>query len=103
MTLQAFSQWFAIRIAPFTTPTHLFTGELGTEHEWLPGESKFFQLRAARIDQTKFFITTAPASFLDGKHTVFGRMTEGMLTLPKMENVTTGNNNRPKLSGKITV
>ena len=50
----------------------------------------------------KFFITTAPAAFLDGKHTVFGRVTEGMLTLRKIENVATGNNNRPKLAVKIT-
>lgn len=42
----------------------------------------------------QFFITTAPAEFLDGKHTVFGRVTEGMLTVRKIENVPTGPNNK---------
>jgi len=50
----------------------------------------------------QFFITTAKCDFLDGKHVVFGRVSEGMLTLRKIENVPTGPNNRPKLVVKIT-
>ncbi|KAJ2930769.1 hypothetical protein H1R20_g1631, partial [Candolleomyces eurysporus] len=50
----------------------------------------------------QFFITTAPCDFLDGKHVVFGKVIEGMLTLRKIENVATGPNNRPKLVVKIT-
>ncbi|KAF4588327.1 Peptidyl-prolyl cis-trans isomerase H [Pleurotus pulmonarius] len=50
----------------------------------------------------KFFITTAKCDFLDGKHVVFGRVIDGMLTLRKIENVPTGPNNRPKLVVKIT-
>ena len=50
----------------------------------------------------QFFITTAPADFLDGKHTVFGRVVEGMLTVRKVENVPTGANNRPKLLVRIS-
>jgi len=50
----------------------------------------------------QFFITTAKCDFLDGKHVVFGRVIDGMLTLRKMENVPTGQNNRPKLVVKIT-
>lgn len=42
----------------------------------------------------QFFVTTAPAEFLDGKHTVFGRVIEGLLTIRKVENVPTGANNR---------
>lgn len=52
----------------------------------------------------QFFITTAPADFLDGKHVVFGRILddpENMLILRKIENVPTGPNNRPKLPVKI--
>ncbi|KZT30091.1 hypothetical protein NEOLEDRAFT_1174427 [Neolentinus lepideus HHB14362 ss-1] len=49
----------------------------------------------------KFFITTAKCDFLDGKHVVFGRVVDGMLTLRKIENVPTGPNNRPKLAVKI--
>ncbi|KAF8915350.1 cyclophilin-like domain-containing protein [Mucidula mucida] len=50
----------------------------------------------------QFFITTAKCDFLDGKHVVFGRVIDGMLTLRKIENVQTGQNNRPKLVVKIT-
>ncbi|CAE6491310.1 unnamed protein product [Rhizoctonia solani] len=50
----------------------------------------------------QFFITTAKCDFLDGKHVVFGKVTDGILTLRKIENVATGPNNRPKLTVKIT-
>ncbi|KAF9032397.1 cyclophilin-like domain-containing protein [Panaeolus papilionaceus] len=50
----------------------------------------------------QFFITTAKCDFLDGKHVVFGKVIDGMLTLRKIENVATGPNNRPKLTVKIT-
>ena len=50
----------------------------------------------------QFFITTAKCEFLDGKHVVFGKVIDGMLTLRKIENVPTGPNNRPKLAVKIT-
>ena len=49
----------------------------------------------------QFFITTAKCDFLDGKHVVFGRVIDGMLTLRKIENVPTGPNNRPKLAVKV--
>lgn len=51
----------------------------------------------------QFFITTQPAEFLDGKHTVFGEVhgPESMLILRKMENVPTGVNNKPKLAVKV--
>ncbi|EAU83590.2 peptidyl-prolyl cis-trans isomerase H [Coprinopsis cinerea okayama7 len=50
----------------------------------------------------QFFITTAKCDFLDGKHVVFGKVIDGMLTVRKIENVPTGPNNRPKLTVKIT-
>ncbi|KAG0700076.1 cyclophilin-like domain-containing protein [Suillus ampliporus] len=49
----------------------------------------------------QFFITTDKCDFLDGKHVVFGKVIDGMLTLRKVENVPTGQNNRPKLVVKI--
>ncbi|VDB98157.1 unnamed protein product [Peniophora sp. CBMAI 1063] len=49
----------------------------------------------------QFFITTDKCDFLDGKHVVFGKVIDGMLTLRKIENVATGANNRPKLAVKI--
>ena len=47
---------------------------------------------------SQFFITCAPAEFLDGKHVVFGRVIEGLMILRKMESVpTSGVNNKPTL------
>jgi peptidyl-prolyl isomerase H (cyclophilin H) len=46
----------------------------------------------------QFFLTCAPTDWLDGKHVVFGRVLgEGLLTLRKLENVSTGPNNKPRL------
>lgn len=46
----------------------------------------------------QFFITTAPAPWLDGKHTVFGRVVgDGLLTVRKVEAVPVGAENRPRL------
>jgi peptidyl-prolyl isomerase H (cyclophilin H) len=42
----------------------------------------------------QWFITVDPAPFLDGKHVVFGRVIEGMLTVRKIEHTPTGQNNR---------
>ena len=46
----------------------------------------------------QFFITCGACEWLDGKHVVFGQVIDGMLTVRKMEQVPTGQNNRPKLS-----
>jgi peptidyl-prolyl isomerase H (cyclophilin H) len=46
----------------------------------------------------QFFITTAPAPWLDGKHVVFGRVLgDGLLAVRKVEAVPTGADNRPQL------
>ncbi|KAJ3025441.1 UNVERIFIED_CONTAM: cytochrome P450 monooxygenase 7 [Siphonaria sp. JEL0065] len=50
----------------------------------------------------QFFITCAKTDFLDGKHVVFGRLTDGLLVLRKIENVPTGPNNKPKVPVIIT-
>jgi peptidyl-prolyl isomerase H (cyclophilin H) len=45
----------------------------------------------------QFFITCATCEWLDDKHVVFGHVIEGMLTVRKMENVSCGPNNKPKM------
>ncbi|KAJ2654295.1 Peptidyl-prolyl cis-trans isomerase-like 1 [Coemansia sp. RSA 1200] len=45
----------------------------------------------------QFFLTLAETPWLDGKHVVFGKLVDGLLTLRKIENVPTGVNNRPTL------
>jgi cyclophilin family peptidyl-prolyl cis-trans isomerase len=46
---------------------------------------------------SQFFVVTADACpWLDGKHTVFGRITSGMDVVDTIEQVETGANDRPK-------
>jgi peptidyl-prolyl cis-trans isomerase B (cyclophilin B) len=42
-----------------------------------------------------FLVTTAAAPWLDGKHTVFGQVTDGMDVVDKIEGTETGANDRP--------
>ena len=42
-----------------------------------------------------FIVTTKAAPWLDGKHTVFGRVTAGMDTVDAIEGVETGRGDRP--------
>ena len=44
---------------------------------------------------SQFFINVAPNNFLDGKHTVFGKVTSGMDVVNAIQNVATGPNDRP--------
>jgi cyclophilin family peptidyl-prolyl cis-trans isomerase len=51
---------------------------------------------------SQFFIVTAPACpWLDGKHTVFGRVTEGLDVVDKIESAKTDHRDKPKNDIKI--
>ncbi|RKO97883.1 hypothetical protein CXG81DRAFT_12378 [Caulochytrium protostelioides] len=50
----------------------------------------------------QFFVTCAPAAFLDGKHVVFGRLVDGLLTLRKIEHVPVAANSKPRLPIVVT-
>lgn len=55
------------------------------------------------IVKTKLIIFLfLPVTVLDGKHTVFGKVVDGLLTLRKIENVPTKENNRPRMAVRIT-
>nr|WP_231607114.1 peptidylprolyl isomerase [Crocosphaera watsonii] len=48
-----------------------------------------------------FFITFTQTPWLDGKHTVFGKVLEGLEVLDKVENCDTDGRDRPQQDIKI--
>jgi peptidyl-prolyl cis-trans isomerase-like 1 len=50
---------------------------------------------------SQFFVTLAPTPWLDGKHTIFGRVKSGMRVIQRMGFVKTNNEDRPVDEVKI--
>ncbi|XP_077132615.1 peptidyl-prolyl cis-trans isomerase-like 1 [Ranitomeya variabilis] len=50
---------------------------------------------------SQFFLTLAPAQWLDGKHTIFGRVCQGLGTLNRLGMVETDSQDRPRDEVKI--
>lgn len=50
---------------------------------------------------SQFFVTLAPTPWLDGKHTIFGRVCSGMKIVQQIGSVPTGQQDRPQVEIKI--
>eukprot|EP01064_Diplonema_japonicum_P002907 TRINITY_DN11889_c0_g2_i1.p1 TRINITY_DN11889_c0_g2~~TRINITY_DN11889_c0_g2_i1.p1 ORF type:complete len:188 (+),score=27.11 TRINITY_DN11889_c0_g2_i1:59-565(+) len=50
---------------------------------------------------SQFFLTLGPAEWLDGKHTIFGRVSKGMRVLKRLGRVPVDKNDRPLEEVKI--
>ncbi|KAH8090496.1 cyclophilin-like domain-containing protein [Filobasidium floriforme] len=50
---------------------------------------------------SQFFLTLGPTPWLDGKHTIFGRVSSGMKTVQRLAAVRTDSNDRPVEEIKI--
>lgn len=55
----------------------------------------------ANTNGSQFFVTTVPCPWLDGKHTVFGRVTKGQNAASDIEKVRVDKEHKPLIDVKL--
>ena len=81
-------------------PGYTFEDEFN-DHKIVRGALAMANSGPATNGSQFFIVTTEEAPWLDGKHTVFGRVTDGMDVISAIEAVETGANDRPVETQKI--
>ncbi len=75
-------------------PGYTFEDEIGEDNDNAIGTIAMANA-GPNTNGSQFFINTADNDFLNGKHTVFGKVVSGMENVSKIENINTGENDRP--------
>jgi cyclophilin family peptidyl-prolyl cis-trans isomerase len=75
-------------------PGYTFEDEIN-EHKVVRGALAMANAGPNTNGSQFFIVTTGAAAWLDGKHTVFGEVTDGMDTVDAIEGVQTGAGDRP--------
>ena len=75
-------------------PGYSFADELGSKNKNDVGTISMAN-SGPNTNGSQFFINTAANNFLDGKHTVFGKVVSGMEVVTKIENTPTGTGDKP--------
>lgn len=82
----------------------LHDGKTKTDHAlkvshlsvWLPGAGILAMANAGpNTNGSQFFLSLAPTQWLDGKHSIFGRVSEGISVLNRIGMVETSTQDRP--------
>ena len=86
-------------------PGYQYAGEYSPEVKHDRGGLLSMANAGPGTDGSQFFLTFVPTSWLDGKHTIFGEVTEGMETLKALEACGSqdGRTSEPVMIEKVTI
>jgi len=76
-------------------PGYRFADEIDPKQRFTKAGILAMANAGANTNGSQFFVTLAPTDWLNGKHTIFGEVVEGMDVIKKMGKVKTGANNKP--------